>query len=185
VATERHTRIRGVQIEDLTVQGKDIANNSIDNNKLYTLNTPSDGQVLSFSASPSGLQWSSTAGANIYIMFEWVANGRYRAGTEVDGPRTAPLDLTVLEGFSSVVSGGTSGNTIVDINSGPQGSSPTTLYTTQANRPNLSGGSDWAVASGTPDITTISRGDVVTMDIDQIAVGGPSDLTVQLLCRVT
>lgn len=119
------------------------------------------------------------------VVFTWVLNQRYRTGTTQDAIRIADDNLTIIRAEIIAVDSGSGGQTIVDINVGNQGSAPTTIFTTQANRPTLTAGSDYTVASGTPDITTITAGQIITADIDEIATGNAEDLTIQLYCEVT
>jgi hypothetical protein len=68
---------------------------------------------------------------------------------------------------------GSASSTIIDINL-----NGSTIFTTTANRPELGNAETYNV-SGTPDIIDLVPGDVLTMDIDQIATGA-SDLTILL-----
>ena len=62
---------------------------------------------------------------------------------------------------------GSAGNTIVDVNL-----NGTTIFTTQANRPTLAYNDlDQVAVSGTPDVIACAVGDVLTIDIDQVATG--------------
>jgi hypothetical protein len=66
---------------------------------------------------------------------------------------------------------------IVDVNK-----AGTTIFTTQANRPTIAiGATD--DDSGTPEVTALTEGDVVSIDIDQVGstVAG-ADLTVEVVC---
>lgn len=65
---------------------------------------------------------------------------------------------------------------IVDVNL-----NGTTIFTTQANRPTIAdGGNQSAVA--TPDVTAVSAGDYLTVDIDQVGSSDPGeDLTVSIV----
>jgi hypothetical protein len=67
---------------------------------------------------------------------------------------------------------------IVDVNK-----NGTTVFTTQANRPSIAA-AGFVSTKVTPDVTTLSDGDYMTVDIDQIgsSVAG-SDLTVTVLLR--
>jgi len=71
------------------------------------------------------------------------------------------------------VTGTGGGPTLVDVNK-----NGTTIYTSQANRPSLAwdDANGWAI-SGAPDVTTFVAGDIITIDIDQIATGA-ADLIV-------
>lgn len=64
---------------------------------------------------------------------------------------------------------------ILDINK-----NGTTIFTTQANRPNIAVGANSDLNSA-PDIDTLSVGDYLTVDIDQVGSSfAGSDLTVQI-----
>jgi hypothetical protein len=84
--------------------------------------------------------------------------------------------LTVYKAWASVGTAPTGASLIVDINK-----NGTTIFTTQANRPTIAAGTNFA-ESGTPAVTTWADGDYVTFDVDQIGstVAG-SDLVVALL----
>jgi len=71
---------------------------------------------------------------------------------------------------------GSASSTIVDVNL-----NGTTIFTTQGNRPELAyNDADQVAVSGTPEVTTVAAGDVLTWDIDQIGTGA-EDLTVVVI----
>jgi len=185
---DRNTGIRGDQIIDLTITGEDIQSGSLPPENLQALNNPQEGYMVVYREVPSG---SGIGGDNIfewmpaYITFLWVLNQRIKTGNTQDALRIAPMDVNIINAQISLVSSGSGGSTIVDINVGNAGAAPTTIFTNQANRPTLASGNDYGVAaSGTPDITTITAGQIISCDIDQIATGNPTDLIVQLHCEV-
>ena len=61
---------------------------------------------------------------------------------------------------------GSANSTIVDVHK-----NGTTIFTTQGNRPTIAHDDADNVASGTPDVTSVAAGDVLTVDIDAIATG--------------
>jgi len=68
---------------------------------------------------------------------------------------------------------------IVDVNK-----NGTTIYTTQANRPSIASGSNTITAA--PDITSLSAGDYLTVDIDQVGSGSAgADLVVSITLNLT
>jgi len=74
---------------------------------------------------------------------------------------------------------GVTGTTIVDINK-----NGTTIFTTQANRPQLAyDDADGVAKSGTPDITDLAENDVITVDIDSVATDA-KDLRVVIATSV-
>jgi hypothetical protein len=69
----------------------------------------------------------------------------------------------------------TGSSVIVDINK-----NGTTIFTTQANRPTIAVGGNSDLTS-VPDVDTLSEGDYLTVDIDQVGSSfAGSDLTVQI-----
>lgn len=74
---------------------------------------------------------------------------------------------------------------IVDVNKGPASPTPSfsTIYTTQANRPTVPVG-DMIGSRTTPNVTSLVRGDALTVDIDQVGGGATPtdrDLTVTIV----
>jgi len=94
----------------------------------------------------------------------------------------------------SLRNSGSSGTTIADVNNGLGSGtpttqytvSPTTIYTTQANRPMLAAAANAnaTIRAAQPDVTTFDAGDVLSVDVDQFAVGA-SDLSVTILVAYT
>lgn len=73
---------------------------------------------------------------------------------------------------------------IVDVNKAPAATNPSysTIYVTQANRPQVAVGAQVGTKT-TPDTITLARGDLLTVDIDQIGGGstpGDRDLSVTI-----
>lgn len=73
---------------------------------------------------------------------------------------------------------------IVDVNKGTNGATPTydTIYTTQGNRPSVLVGQQIGDET-TPDVVRLSRGESLSMDLDQVGGGATptdSDLTVNI-----
>lgn len=57
----------------------------------------------------------------------------------------------------------------------------TTIYTTQANRPTLAQGDTgmWTEASE-PEVTVLNAGDIITIDVDQVASTGSAVVSVNI-----
>lgn len=89
----------------------------------------------------------------------------------------APCALTIVKVKVVVKTAPTGASLIVDVNK-----AGTTIFTTQANRPEIAIGETQA-DSGTPDVTALAEGDKVTIDIDQVGstIAG-ADLTVEVVC---
>jgi hypothetical protein len=61
-----------------------------------------------------------------------------------------------------------------------------TIYTTSANRPTITAGSNSGGPGATPDVTSLAAGDYLTVDIAQVGSTIPgSDLTVSVIVSVT
>lgn len=86
--------------------------------------------------------------------------------------------MTVTSVRASVGTAPTGATLIVDVNK-----NGTTIYTTQANRPTIAI-SGFTATANSPDVTTFTSGDYLTVDIDQVGstVAG-SDLTVEIEMR--
>ncbi len=109
---------------------------------------------------------------------EWVVAGTLGTGAEQGGVWIAPRSLTIEKAYIYCKTPGTAGSTIVDINK-----NGTTIFTTQGNRPALAyDDADKKAESGTPDVTSLAEGDIVSIDIDQVAAGA-ADLSVIIICR--
>lgn len=87
----------------------------------------------------------------------------------------APADFDIAAITVSCGAAPVGQSIVVDINK-----NGSTIYTNQSNRPSISGGNFYALAT-TPNITSISAGDYITVDIDQVGLTfAGSDLTVVL-----
>lgn len=75
-----------------------------------------------------------------------------------------PRDSEIESVYMHCRDTGTSSSTIIDVNR-----NGTTIFTTQSNRPTLAYDDSDKVASAVPDITALSEGDVLSVDIDQAA----------------
>lgn len=70
---------------------------------------------------------------------------------------------------------------IVDVNK-----NGTTIYTTQANRPTIADGAQTGGPGSAPDVTALSAGDYLSVDIDQVGSStAGSDLTVSVIVSKT
>lgn len=118
------------------------------------------------------------------ITFEWNMTGVLVPGTFIDGSRPVPYDMTIESVQFARRINGTDSDTIIDINTGNSGGGESTIYTTQANRPsvNFVEGNEIVKLATLPDIMNISKGDYMSIDIDQVEGGGgpnaPSDIYV-------
>ncbi len=85
-----------------------------------------------------------------------------------------PFDGVITRVTATVGTAPTGASLIVDVNLGG-----TTIYTTQANRPTIAVTEQDALNVTAPDVTEVSKDDVLTLDVDQIGSGAAgSDLVV-------
>ena len=86
-----------------------------------------------------------------------------------------PGAITLGNVRASVGTAPTGADITIDVNK-----NVTTVFTTQSNRPKIYAGQT-VVSTSTPNITTFSAGDYITVDIDTVGSLNPgSDLTVQI-----
>jgi len=121
-------------------------------------------------------------------------NGPGSTGTAFDGFGNVPFSGTIRSVFMSLKDSGSSGTTVVDVNKGvapgalttQYAVTPSTIYTTQANRPTIAAAANanQSILAAQPDITSLAKGDVLTVDVDEIALGA-SDLTVTITVERT
>ena len=108
----------------------------------------------------------------------WYIEGSLSAGAEQGGAWIVPQALTVEKVYIYCKTPGSSGSTTVDVNK-----NGTSIFTTQANRPSLAyDDADRRAVSGAPDVSDLAEGDIVSVDVDQVAVGA-ADLSVIVICR--
>jgi hypothetical protein len=154
---------RTFQLDNLS--NVSIASSDKQNNYVLTYKTATSTYILAASTGSSG----STGTAA--FAFERTIPGALFVGTDISSWITLPLagSITKVQG---VVKGQPHGaSIIVDVNkkirtAGIYGSD-TTIFSTQASRLTIAASSSWA-ESGTPDTTSFSAGDVLTIDIDQV-----------------
>lgn len=109
-----------------------------------------------------------------------------QGGTLAVGSGTFKLPFTLNANLVSVqIAAGTSptgADLVVDVNK-----NGTTIFTTQANRPTVpDGDADGVGSEATPDVTSVTAGDYLTVDVDQVGstVAG-SDMVVSVEWRPT
>lgn len=98
--------------------------------------------------------------------------------TVVAGVSRVPIHggtFTIIGVYAMVNTAPTGASVLIDVNK-----NGTTIFTTQSNRPTIAVSTN-GDASGTPDVTSVTTGDYLTVDVDQIGstVAG-SDLVVSV-----
>lgn len=116
-----------------------------------------------------------------YHTHRWAITGIINTGTKLDQGYYVPRTLTIVKVVLHLeTNGGTSGNTIVDVNK-----NGTTIFTTQANRPSIAFNEGNNITKeAIPDVTSLSAPDIFTMDVDAVPVAGVvTGMFVELICR--
>jgi len=111
---------------------------------------------------------------------EWKIDGVMSVTVEVGGAFVVPDDATIQAVLAHAKVPGSAGSTILDVNI-----NAVTAYSTQGNRPTLAyDDADGVVIATDPDVTDVVAGDIITIDIDQVATGA-SGLSVTILLTGT
>ena len=128
-----------------------------------------DGDVLIYD-SISGDWLPETPAVGSSQDLRWFINGALSTGTSVGQSFIISRSSTIVAVYIHCKTPGSSGSTIVDVNK-----NGTTIFTTQANRPELAyDDADSVAKSGTPDVTSLVENDVVSIDIDQVGTDASS-----------
>lgn len=134
--------------------------------------TLSQGANITLTQVGQDIAIASSASGSGKFQHRWVANGPFRIGTDVDGAYISDTGFTISGVWIYRTNAGTSGSTILDLNK-----NGTTMYTTQGNRPTIAfNDGDKKVDCTLPDVTSVSAGDILTIDIDSIEGGKPRDI---------
>ena len=167
---------------DLTGHTGDTANPHTVTKSQVSLGNVTNDVQLKTASDLADVASADTARDNLGVkhIHTWNVAGVLSALAEVGGALIAPRDLVIEKAYIYCKdTGGTSGDTIVDINK-----NGTTIFTTQANRPTLAyDDGDKKAVSPAPDVTSLAEGDIVTIDIDAIPGTASEDLTVMLICK--
>lgn len=132
-----------------------------------------DGQALvADSSTTSGVAWKTKASTATF-MFSKVGDLAVASGK---GRLKVPMAATVIDVTATCDTAPAGADAIFDVHK-----NGTTIFTTQANRPTVSAGSQDG-SPATPDVTAVTAGDVLTVDIDQIgssAAGADATVTIR------
>jgi len=150
-------KIRGYPIDALTVD---------DNDKFLQFSYTNSKFVLTTAAA------GSSVGAGAKGETTWQIEGALAIATQVGQTLIITSPGTIEHIYAYVETLGSSGSTIIDVNK-----NGTSLYTTQANRPTIAFDDSDHVVSTTPDVTSVTTNDIITLDIDEVAIDA-STLTV-------
>jgi hypothetical protein len=134
---------------------------------------------------PTGTTSSTVALGNHTHTLTFSLTSFFKTGTlaTTTGTQRLPIDgtYTIVGTRLMVGTAPTGADVMVDVNK-----NGTTIYSTQANRPTITAGTNAGGPGTTPDVTSLAAGDYLTVDIDQIGstVAG-SDLTVSVVVTKT
>lgn len=117
------------------------------------------GKLLKDGGSPTG----TTSGSDPI----WYIDGALATGTQLGQTYISPRESSIQNVYVYCENPGTGSSTIVDVHK-----NGTTIFTTQGNRPTLAyNDADKVVKSAVPDVVGLAEGDILTIDIDQVAMG--------------
>lgn len=136
------------------------------------INTLNDTAFVLTDATATAAVWVLIGGGSGNLTF--AVDGRLAVAVNVPNAIVITKDTQIESVYAYVKTTGSASSTIIDVNL-----NGTTIYTTQANRPTIAYNDANGWVTTTPDILTFTAGDIITVDIDQIATGA-SDLVVVL-----
>ena len=109
--------------------------------------------------------------------FSWFVSGTLTTGTNFGARYIVPQDMTIKKCWLIVRTAPTGASIIIDINK-----NGSTIWTTQANRASIAA-SATSGSTTTFDVTALTAGDYLDLDIDQVGSStAGADLTVVLEC---
>ena len=150
--------------------------------EIATPATPASGKVRVYAKSGTMFKLGSdaveadlTAAGTARDTVRWVGVGVIITMTNLDGAWIAPRAGTITRITIHRRVAGATGSTTVDANK-----NGTTVFTTQANRPSVSSGAgaDAISAHADMDVTSFAQNDRISVDVDAVETGSPTDLSV-------
>jgi len=127
----------------------------------------------------SGAAWilgSGTSGSHPCIHVDGVLVAMIGVGEAY----ICPSGAEIVAAYLSCAVTGTASETIIDVNK-----NAATIFLDPANRPILAwNDADGVAKSGTPDVVDLAEGDILTVDIDQVATGA-ADMTVVIALKAS
>ena len=157
--------------------GGGLTSHTVGSHSDVTISSPVDKQALVYEDASS--QWKNKTQV-VYTTLTMGVSGTLTTGTNKALEILAPCALTIVKVKVVVKTAPTGSSIIIDVNK-----DGTTIFTTQGNRPEIAIDGKEA-DSGTPDVTSLSEGDNVTFDIDQVGSGtAGAELTVHVVCKQT
>jgi hypothetical protein len=137
-------------------------------NVVQVITTEIPNRVLVTTTRAPGVQ-QFTYQVQVFTVPGTLSTGTGRAKFYIPGP------ITIGNVRASVGTAPTGSDLVIDVNK-----NGTTIFTTQTSRPKIFAGQT-LVSTSTPNVTELTTGDYLTVDIDQIGSLNPgSDLSVQI-----
>jgi len=170
------------QGNDSRITGAEQAANKDQANGYAGLNGSSK---VAFGELPTGATGSTVAVGNHTHTLTFSLTSFYKSGalSVATGTQLLPVDgtYTIIGTRLTAGTAPAGSSIIIDVNK-----NGTTIYTTQANRPTVAAGTQTGGPGSAPDVTALSAGDYLSVDIDQVGSGtSGSDLTVSIIVSKT
>lgn len=177
-ASREYVRVSSIASNTLTLSERYLAGSAQTSGLSHSSGAKVSGSLAAQSLEDLHDRISALDGSmDEFITFTRVGDLVVESGT-IHWP--VPYGLTIQDVRARVSSAPTGAGVIVDVLK-----NGVTIFTNSANRPTISGGSYEGV-SGTPDVTALTAGDYLSVDVDQVGSGTPgADLSVVVTFRRT
>lgn len=149
----------------------------LDLNDTPAVYTGQGGKVVSVKDDETGLEFTvesgGGSGGDVSITFQsrfWTVDGPLAVADEVGGVWRIMENMAISNAVLYLLNTGESGSTIIDFDVSHDGETWETLFATTENRPALAAGTADRRAGSVPDTTLLFAGDLVRLNIDQVAV---------------
>ena len=137
------------------------------------------GKVVSVKSDETGLEFTpgggGGGGGDVAITFQakyWTMDGPLAVADEVGGVWRVMENFAVTAVTMYLYATGSAGSTLIDMDYSQDGGATwTTLFTTPGNRPAILAGATDKRAVSVPDVTLLFAGDVIRLNLDQVAAG--------------
>lgn len=158
----------------------------------------SSGGVLSnaiIDTASLSLSGGNIAVRNVQYEIQFLANGKYRTGTGVDGARVLPYNYDIINVYASSDTAGSAGTTTIDIQTqtAPGGSWTSVFSTKPAFASTAAAGAYTQILPAPPvqtgvtapvlSTTSLTAGSRIRMNLDAVMTGG-ADVTVGIQLKV-
>jgi len=162
-----------IDVDTFTTQGSTPSNPSAGKAKLYIKIV--DNNLYTLSSAGIETKYATTSGTLNVVAPRFVLSDAVIPFTTLDGCYYVSTTNSIATAFITILNSGTSGSTTIQINqyrSGALQGSATASISASSGNPASSN----ANLSGT---LSVQNGDILTVDVNSVANGGPTDLSVQ------